>query len=662
MASYDYDESGNMALYFIVTILFMVLVPVTLSSLFSSNPKDTIKSGCECGPCVEQRKKIQKREKRSLLHPHFTRKGVFMIVGWLALALLSYKLSGAATDTKIYDPFEILGLKTGVTEKEIKSHFKKLSKQFHPDKVKLSGNDTIESAASKFVEITKAYKSLTDETIRKNFEDYGHPDGRQTVTMGIALPRWIVEAQNNIWVLGVYGLLFGLSLPALVGRWWFGSRQKTKDGINAQTASAFFKSLNENSGVQDIIDTLSKAVEWQHVERKGADKELKELDEAIGAEIDGRWKELKSLTRDRGDASNGRWRALVLLYAHLLRIPIRDSSLRKAQADVLLRTPSLLNALMNISLSRNWFFPTVGVMHLQAYLAQALSPDNENATYAQLPGISKNDVKLLPTGVDGIDDFVHKLEGENDDRLPDVKKAVERWGRLEIVDKSFNVIGERIVTPSALVFLVLKLRLTPPTSTSQSDGVTHVESVDSARANAKKDDEFLNSPMDAEDIPNAADSSGWAHAPYWPARRRPGWWIVLADAKSNRLVVPPMKITDIPFSNPARERNYRSYKLRFQAPPAVGLFTWRIHLVSDTFLGEDVVEDITLKTEDISTLNVDEQGAEDEISDPEEDTLAGQMAAMRGGSVKKHVEESEDESSTDEEDEGEETDSSSDSD
>ena len=57
---------------------------------------------------------------------------------------------------------------------------------------------------------------LTDANIRKNYEDYGHPDGRQEITMGIALPRWIVEAQNNIWVLGVYGLLFGISLPMLV--------------------------------------------------------------------------------------------------------------------------------------------------------------------------------------------------------------------------------------------------------------------------------------------------------------------------------------------------------------------------------------------------------------------------------------------------------------
>lgn len=34
--------------------------------------------------------------------------------------------------------------------------------------------------------------------------------------MGIALPKWIVESKNNVWVLGVYGLIFGGALPTLV--------------------------------------------------------------------------------------------------------------------------------------------------------------------------------------------------------------------------------------------------------------------------------------------------------------------------------------------------------------------------------------------------------------------------------------------------------------
>lgn len=60
--------------------------------------------------------------------------------------------------------------------------------------------------------------SLTDETIRKNWELYGHPDGRQEVSMGLALPSWIIESKNNIWVLGIYGIVFGGALPALVVR------------------------------------------------------------------------------------------------------------------------------------------------------------------------------------------------------------------------------------------------------------------------------------------------------------------------------------------------------------------------------------------------------------------------------------------------------------
>lgn len=99
--------------------------------------------------------------------------------------------------------------------------------------MKATANLTIEAIQNRFVEITKAYKSyvtpflhiyytylilcrLTDNTIRENLEKYGHPDGRQDVSMGIALPQWIVERKNNIWVLGVYGLLFGGALPALV--------------------------------------------------------------------------------------------------------------------------------------------------------------------------------------------------------------------------------------------------------------------------------------------------------------------------------------------------------------------------------------------------------------------------------------------------------------
>jgi translocation protein SEC63 len=52
----------------------------------------------------------------------------FVIVGWSAFAYLCWKVAGAKMENQVYNPFDILGISAGLSEKEIKSHFKKLSK------------------------------------------------------------------------------------------------------------------------------------------------------------------------------------------------------------------------------------------------------------------------------------------------------------------------------------------------------------------------------------------------------------------------------------------------------------------------------------------------------------------------------------------------------
>lgn len=56
-----------------------------------------------------------------------------------------------------------------------------------------------------------------------------------------------------------------------------------------------------------------------------------------------------------------------------------------------------------------------------------------------------------------------------------------------------------------------------------------------------------------------------------------------------------MKATDVPFSQPTSDRNYRSYKIQFQAPQGTGDFTWKVQVISDTFVGEDVSRDISVR-------------------------------------------------------------------
>ncbi|KAF8516677.1 Sec63 Brl domain-containing protein [Gautieria morchelliformis] len=642
MAQYHYD--GSMAAYFVLTFLSLVLFPLSYSIIPVTSRKPTAE-GCQCPDCLEHRENVRLSERPTLLRPKLSKTAVITLLGWILFAVTAYKVANTAVDNVVYDPFAILGIKSSATEKEIKKHYKRLSVKFHPDKVKPGVNETLEAIQDHFVNLTKAYKSLTDETIRKNFELYGHPDGRQEFSMGIAIPQFIIESKNNIWVLGLYGIVFGIGLPILVGRWWFGSRNVTKDGVHARTAELFFKSIKEDMGETDIVLSVGNALPWEIPVKptKASVSAVHELRQQIESRVGREWE------RKVDTESPQVLRALTLVYAHLLRLPIENSHLRQEQKALLLHVPSLLNSLLNIAIAHSWLLPTVRTMHIHQHLAQAILPGAEKMI--QFPGITDT-FEDLPDSLEGL---IERLEETGDQRLDVVKKAGEKWGKLEVVDASYKVIGERFVSPGAIVQLVFKLRLCPPIANPELPNGT-LPDVDKEKRDAKFNDErdhaFLVSKKDLEDLPAGELLSGWAHAPRWPVNRRPRWWAVLGDDKSNRVVVPPLQVSDLPFADPHKTRNYRTFKMQFQAPQGVGLYTWRIHFISDTFVGEDVSQDLTLKVEDLSLLNEDEQHEEDQISDPEEDTLAGQMAAMRGGGVKK-VAYGSDESSTDDDEEAE---------
>lgn len=72
------------------------------------------------------------------------------------------------------------------------------------------------------------------------------------------------------------------------------------------------------------------------------------------------------------------------------------------------------------------------------------------------------------------------------------------------------MIGERAVTPSAIVFLLVKLRIKQPGTSTP----TPVQDAKSVKKNEEIDEKFLNTRGDAEEIQGSG--AGYAHAPYWP--------------------------------------------------------------------------------------------------------------------------------------------------
>lgn len=99
--------------------------------------------------------------------------------------------------------------------------------------------------------------------------------------MGIALPSWVIETQNNIWVLGAYGLVFGIGLPYLVARWWYGTRSRTKDGLINATAQSFFQHLSEDTPPARVLALIAISEELQDpiLDKRGFGKDEAALTE-----------------------------------------------------------------------------------------------------------------------------------------------------------------------------------------------------------------------------------------------------------------------------------------------------------------------------------------------------------------------------------------------
>jgi translocation protein SEC63 len=213
-----------------------------------------------------------------------------------------------------------------------------LSLTQHPDKRQedLSRNITKEVINDHWVDVVKAFKALTDEEIRENFIKYGHPDGKQSFSIGIALPKWIVTEGHGKYVLLMYALALGVILPYAVGKWWYGTQRMTRDKILVASAGKLFKEFEADGGETSVVGALSTGEEFEDV-LKGhkADQGLSKLEQKVLSDkaqtpiTDLLTKKDRQKLEDMDDSR--RRKVLTLLWAYLGRIELDDEALNDGQ-------------------------------------------------------------------------------------------------------------------------------------------------------------------------------------------------------------------------------------------------------------------------------------------------------------------------------------------
>jgi translocation protein SEC63 len=204
----------------------------------------------------------------------------------------------------------------------------------HPDKARQDPekNVTTQSINDRWVDVTKAFKALTDEEIRNNFLQYGHPDGKQSFSIGIALPKWIVTEGAGKYVLLIYALALGVILPYTVGKWWYGTQRLTKEKVLVASAGKIFREYENEQGESGVIGALSTGEEFNEVlAGHKADNGLSKLEQKV-LSVDCESPISQAITKKErqklDDLEDSRRRkVLTLLWAYLGRIELEDETL-----------------------------------------------------------------------------------------------------------------------------------------------------------------------------------------------------------------------------------------------------------------------------------------------------------------------------------------------
>lgn len=631
MAEFSYDAEGSNTIIFILAALVLYLAPTTF---WKVSDWLSVPQGLRPGTGDAKFKELCERKKRSLKKEKkgFGLSNAVYIAAWILFFFMLYKASGIdAPKEEVWNPYTILGLdpEGGATEKQIKSAYRKLSVQLHPDK-----NPGNESAHEIYMQVVKAHQTLTDEATRENWEKYGHPDGKRAVEFGIALPAWMVGDEYKWLVLAVYFVGIMVVLPVVVATWSWNSKKYTRDRILRQTINLYYQYLRPQMAVTFIIEILSGSVEFlEQVPQRPNDAEMLEpLKKKCLEEIPGLSSFLNGETKFNAPYV---LKAKTLLWAHMLRIgdDAMSPQLRHDQAQVLSLSSHLLQGMINMASLRRWVPLTITCMHAHVMLVQALVDEQQPRVF-QLPYVDdelfkqldkfkcytiQDYIKMDPATrrkmMEKLTDqqYVETVTVANNIPFVDVEPRVEVAGEDKIYTNSLITVKATLTRLNWLeVEAKQKARMEEAEKKKNAeegadekeeskDGLRQRKGSNKKGAQDDEDDDVVDTNK-KERIFKEKIVTHPVHCPYWPMEKQEGWWMFLADQR-HQLIGHPQKIDDL----------IDTKEVELFIPPVsqTGQYRFMLWLISDSYMGCDSRSMIEFDAVEAPAAVVEEEVEED---------------------------------------------------
>ena len=435
---------------------------------------------------------------------------------------------------------------------------------------------------------------MTDETAYENFKKYGNPDGPGSYNVAIALPRFLLETENQIPVLCAAFFILLVLIPGFLYFNFGDTSTKDENGVQISNKAIYAQKINSNLLPKHVPMIIALSHECQAIGAKDLKTEqplLKKLRQNEDIE------ELLPKTQSRV-IQQMNWKPLLLLLGYIFNDEtVRHPVFKEGLAEILKKGVFHLQMMIDLCVEINARARMTGghktlgwkclssIIEFQQYFIQGLWVDND--PLMQLPGFDEKEIKAykkqlktyqIPDGK--IETFCRlpketraklNLFGGDKGKLTELEKVIQGMP-LVTVSSSVECEGEKVITAVDIVTFKIEIKY--------------------------------------ENLPDKT-GPGYIYSNNYNFLKRSHWYVCITDAATKENVIAIERII------PKEDSNVVTYEMK-QRLGRAGTFAFHAFLCNDSYMGFD--KEVGLEA---TIVNEDPDRVVEEYSKEDKDAVKG---------------------------------------